>query len=441
MTEGARDEVGDEATVRVERIAHGGDAIARLPSGRTLFVDRGLPGDAVRVRVEQVRKRFARASCLEIVEPGSERVTPGCPVEATCGGCRFWAASYEAELRWKVEAMRQSVARLAREVAWPEPEVVRAPAVEGYRERARYRVDDEGRTGFLASGSRDLVATDRCAVVHPDIDEARAFLGPVLAGVPGVDDVFFELDHERAGVAALIAFRPDAWVAGLRAVRPRLERRKPMYGITTVVATMGGRPNALIGDGSVLRRRPCGATEAVVRDPVGAFSQANPAINARLQQDVLDAVEPATGRRVVELFAGSGNFTFPLLGAGCDVLAYEGAARPVAAAERAWAEVRDDAPGNGRFVATDLRRPPQPDPFAEAEVVVLDPPRVGMTAPLAEAVARSSASRVVYVACDAAALARDVGRLAAHGWRVLRWTAYDMMPRTAHLELLVVLER
>jgi tRNA/tmRNA/rRNA uracil-C5-methylase (TrmA/RlmC/RlmD family) len=223
---------------------------------------------------------------------------------------------------------------------------------------------------------------------------------------------------------------------------------KPLFGVSTIVATAGRRPVLLVGDGRVVRERVCGSERAVVREPTGEFSQANGTMNALLRAQVVDAVraevDAAQPLRVLELFAGSGNLTFPLLGAGCDVVAVEGASRPVAAAARAWSGIRERVGRSASFSVADLTHPLRGDALTglgRAQVVVTDPPRGGMSAALVAQLAGCEAQRIVYVACDPPAMARDVTRLAAAGWQVSAWSALDLFARTPHLEFVVRLDR
>lgn len=439
---------GDSVRVTIERVAAGGDAIARLPSGRTLFLDRGLPGDVVDATIERVQKRFARARVVTIAAASVARVPSACAVAERCGGCRFWGASYADELAWKSAAAEANVRRLARDVVFPALEVVGADAMTGYRERARLRLGEDGGSGFLAAGSHAVVSSSTCPILHPGLDAARALLTPVVRDLDGVVAMFVEWDRARDAAAVTFEMRRETFTDALRTLRPRVERLKPLYGVSTIVATAGRRPVLLVGDGRVVRERLCGSERAVVREPTGEFSQANGSMNAVLAARVVAAVRAGVPagepRRVLELFAGSGNLTFPLLGAGCDVVAVEGASRPVAAAAKAWSGIRPRLGRSASFSVADLSHPLRGDALVglgRAQVVVTDPPRGGMSAALVEQLAGCEAQRLVYVSCDPPAMARDVARLSRSGWQVSAWSALDLFARTPHLEFVVRLDR
>ncbi len=440
--------VGDEIEFVVERIAAGGDGFARLPSGMAVFADAGLPGDRVRGIVTHARQRFARARVEALVAPGSTRVESECAYSEACGGCRFRSASYEDELRWKVEATVESVRRLSGTPAWPDPEVIAAPSTDHYRERARLHLGKGGATGFFAPGSNDLIATENCRVLHPSIDGARRAAASLFDGVRGVEALWMEWDDVRGSVAITAEVPRKAESPIARKLQARIDRTGIPDGIGAVTLSSGGRTRAVSGDGRVARSRPIGDRDVVVLEPAGGFSQVGGAANARLQDEVIRACAPsATSNErpaALELFAGAGNLTFPLLGAGFDVDAVEGTTPAVHAAAAAYKSLAPRPPARARFYAHDLGTG-LPEPvtkrLGDYAVILLDPPRGGVHATLLEALAATRATRLVYVSCDPAAMARDATRLATTAWRPTRWTLLDLFPRTPHIEALAVFDR
>lgn len=444
---------GDSLTATVASIAAGGDAFARV-NNVAVFFDRGLPGDEVTAEVTHAKKRFARARVTRVVR-GPDAAPPACSVADACGGCRFQHAAYADELAWKTAAVAESVRRIGRDVEWPTPTVTPSRSPEGYRARARFRLTGEGATGFRAAGSHDVVPADRCVVVHPGIEEVRRTGAAIFAGLPRLESLFFEWDEARGGVALTGEFNARDITKTLRTLRARVARSNGrMQAFTTIVAAAQGRPHVLLGDGCVERWRDTDGGVARVRDPVTAFSQANVATNADLVDAVMAAVckgaaglaDPAEGSAsAVDLFAGSGNLTFPMLAAGFDVDAIDIAAGPVAAAATAWKDGPGSSPARrARFHVGDLAGGLSGAPLdrlREADVIVTDPPRGGMSPALTEQLARDAerARAIVYVSCDPPAMARDVAALAAHGWTVDEWRLVDMFPRTPHLEAVALL--
>lgn len=437
---------GDQVELTVTSIANGGDAVSRLGEepGLTVFLDRGVPGDRVLARIEQLRPRFARAAVVELLQQSPVAVAPECPVEAACGGCRFWRLPYADELAIKAREAAQTLSRLGRGTRFPEIEVVAAAEPTGYRERARLRLGADGEVGFLASGSHRLVAPDRCLVLRPELDATRPIIRALFARIPSISSVFIEWDEERGGAALTAELDASDATQAFRTVRARLDRMPPLEGISTIALASGRRTRVLLGDGEVHRRRPLAeASSVVVREPVGGFSQANGRLNAQLQRAVVDAcgAPPAPGARLLELFSGAGNFTLPLLGAGWDVDAVEGAGHAIQAAASAWRAVGDA--GRGSFRAWDLERGLPPELAArltEYGTVVVDPARGGLPAAIVGALADAAGARLIYVSCDVAALARDAAALQAASRAVRKLTLVDMFPRTPHVELVALFD-
>lgn len=421
----------------VTALAVGGEGIGHLPDGCVVFVDGGLPGDRVRVSVHERRRRFARGRVVERLTAGVER-EGGCAVGESCGGCRFQGIPYAEELRWKVAAAMGAMERIAPAVSWPAPEVEGALAVDGWRRRARLAVLPDGRTGYRAARSGGVVAAAACPVLEPALEEVRHTLRPLLAEVAGeVGEVHLERGDD-GGIGVLLLARPGAGMRTVERVEGWATREAFPPVVASVVVEAGGRRQTVFGTGRGRWARDGGGDSAWVEAPVGAFAQANAAVNARLRTRVREAVlEVGTSPEVLELFAGSGNFTGTLLAAGCAVTAVEGATEPLAALE--------DALGGPRLraVVADLGRGlPREVADGGAAVVVVDPPRTGLSAELVADLCGLGASRLVYVSCDPPTLARDAGRLVAAdaSWEVVSLALVDAFPRTAHLEAVSVLE-
>lgn len=447
----ARREDGPKLSLQLERIAWGGDAIARMEDGRIIFVDGGFPGQRVLAQLTEEGKRFCRARVLEIEESPLPEAS-ACPTAATCGGCRFQGAPYADEQAWKIAALQEMLARLSRETDWSQVDlsVVPAPVVAGYRERVRLQVREGGKTGYLAKNSRDFVEAVRCDVLHPAIERARPWAGALSAELLRVHTIRLEWDDVRGQVVLEVPCDRDSWAPVRTELLQRLEASPPPTldwegrAVTlSVVIRHQGRWEALHGDGMV--QRWFGGARVTQRS--GNFAQANRALNERLRERVADWTRGGWdarigAQRVADFFAGAGNLSFALAARQARVVAIDHASEAIDAGEAAYLEpqVRSVA----TWITADLHQGPFDalrEHFDRSDALVLDPPRGGITAALLEEVARSSARKIVYVSCDPAALARDISRLYAFGWRTARVEAWDMFPRTAHLEVVAELRR
>ncbi|MCG2798667.1 MAG: TRAM domain-containing protein [Cellulomonas sp.] len=394
-------------------VAHGGHCVARL-DGRVVFVRHTLPGERVRARLTHAGSdaKFWRADAVEVLEASVDRVVSPWPQAGPggVGGGELGHVAPAAQQVWKAAVLAEQLRRLAhddREVTvLPAPGDVERGGL-AWRTRVDLVADDDGRAGMRVWHSHDVQA---------------------LSSMP--------LATEQ--VAALELFE-RSWPAGAR-----IEVAAPVSGDHPVVL-VEGEPWDLAHD-RVDRRAT--ATRSV-REQVGphtyrvaadGFWQAHRSAPAVLVDEVLAGVGDVTGATVADLYSGAGLFTVPLAGAvGPDgaVVAVEGDERAVRDARRNV----HDAP-QVTLIHGDVGRVLRSsDEVVHADVVVLDPPRTGAGRTVVADVMSLVPERVVYVACDPAALARDVALFAAGGYVLDRLHGLDLFPMTHHLEAVAVLVR
>jgi len=406
--------------VTIRSIAAGGDGVGTLEDGRAVFVPRTAPGDVVECRITESRRRWARAVPLSLVEPGPGRVEAECPhYEADwCGGCRLQHLSYEAQLAAKARIVGDALRRIGG-IETDDPPI--APSPSQWRYRARVTLHAErGRIGYHrvgeASGIFDLtdcrIASEPLMGLWRAVSRARRLLPPDLTALGLREDgegglhVVVESPAARAWDAIALA-----QAVGNPAVRYWW---RPEGGAVRVLA---GPPSAF---------------------PVLAFEQVQPGLGGDIRAQAVAETGAASGSVAWDLYAGVGETARALAARGADVWAVEADRAAVAWGRdraRGWhrgVAVRWEAEAAERAVA----RLPDPD------VAVVNPPRTGLGAEVAEALLRRAQRarpfRVVYVSCDPATLARDLRRLPGFGLRSVR--AFDLFPQTAHVETLSVLE-
>ena len=459
-------EVHEELTLRIERLAASGDGVAHDAGGRVVFVPASCPGDRVRVRITERRRAFARAELVEVLKPGPTRVTPPCPYVGECGGCSWQHLSYTQQCHAKAQRVRDAFARIAgvntlgaRRVPFAFHE---CPAPFGYRARARLGFRD-GVVGYRRARSHTLCAVSSCAVLTPELDATLAELAahpPAGRGeltlMAGDDDsgvsVSGDAGHANAvgdasaghanavngargnpvhhnAVSGARAKAPAADADGDHAVHHNATLRRARGNPVHHNAVSGARADHAI----VLH-----VDGARVRVSAGGFCQANAPLRETLARAVFDAA--GEGARVLELFAGAGYFTLGLARRFQKVLVVE-------AQGRATRDLRANLKAAGAThveVATARAELELDGERARAfapEVVVLDPPRNGLTESACERLAELAPARIVYLACDPATQARDVRRLLTRGYRLQTLTAFDLFPQTPHVESLALLLR
>lgn len=351
--------------IEITALAAGGDGVGRDEGGRVTFVPRTAVGDRVEIRLVEEKKKFARGEVVSVVEPSRDRVAPPCPhFREGCGGCQWQHITREAQLAAKQAIVEGALRKLSIKV---DPIADPAPPY-GWRRRARFHVE-AGVQGLYALDSKRLVAIDRCPQLEPALDDARRGLSPMQVPHDG------ELSIARS---------------------------------TTGKVAVGDQ-QIEIEPGLLVRARD--------------FAQASASGNAKLIEVVRAAVGKGKGK-LVELYAGAGNFTRFFVEDGWDVLASD-IVKPLKPPARF--EV-----GQSSQVLSRLKDP--------VDVIVLDPPRTG-AAEAVPGILKHRPAKVVYVSCDPSTLARDAEALVAGGYRVERASPVDVMPQTSHVEVVVVLSR
>ncbi|MBW2267169.1 MAG: class I SAM-dependent RNA methyltransferase [Deltaproteobacteria bacterium] len=382
--------VSDQSSVevRVERLAAGGDGVGRLPDGRVVFVPLTAPGDLARVAVTELRARHARAELVELLEPSLVRVEPRCAVFGVCGGCTWQHLAYATQLEAKQAIVADALRRIGR-VEWTIPiEITASPSAYHYRGRTRVQVE-AGVVGYRRRGSRALCATRACPVLLEHLEER---LGAFAADAP-----------RRDGEWEL------AFAAGA-------SRATPLSG----------------GDGPRLTLHVGG--DAIGISP-GAFAQSNALLHERLAERVFACA--GRGGCALELYAGAGFFTlglarrFDLLVAvEASPVAVDDLRENLAAARLEHVEIFEADVASEAWLA----------PAGVTDLALLDPPRTGLPRSVIERLLRIAPRRLVYLSCDPATLARDLGHLLRGGYELRHVEAFDLFPQTPHVEVLVALE-
>ncbi|MET0416902.1 MAG: TRAM domain-containing protein [Actinoplanes sp.] len=403
---------GDRVELTVGAPAHGGHCVARLggPHGRVVFVRHALPGERITAEITELHKGFVRADAVEIHEPSPDRVTPPCPYAhpGGCGGCDLQHATIDAQLRWKAAVVEEQLRRLAG-LTLPVRVEPLADDPLGWRSRVRYAVDAAGRPGLLQHRSHQVVPIDRCRIAHPAIQRLDL-----------LDRVWDDADALEAvastgGDVAVLA-RPTgggALPADDPAEAPLPSgRRTRLSGPAEVTEAAGGRSWGV---------------------PAEGFWQVHPAAADTLTGAVLDLLRPARGETSWDLYGGAGLFAAALAErTGARTTLVEAAAVGAAAARANLADLPVEV--IERRVDLALRRLDRP-----VDLVVLDPPRAGAGAKVTREIAGSGARAVAYVACDPAALARDIATFRSAGWELAELRAFDCFPMTQHVECVALL--
>ncbi|MFV0429649.1 MAG: class I SAM-dependent RNA methyltransferase [Arachnia sp.] len=368
-----------QVRVSLENVAHGGWCVGRV-EGKVVFVSGGLPGEVVDVEITQRTTRFDRGQVVAVVSAVPGRREPPCPIASQCGGCQWQHAEPELQRALKTDVVRDQLSRLAG-ITW-DGEVEAVAPEWHWRTRNRYAVS--GATiGFRQRRSHAVVALPaqgcRIAVAGPAPAELAR-----LAGAAGEVEV-------TSGMTTTV--RADAQVVS----GPH-------------------DPHFIVAGKQFLAR---------------GFWQPHVSAPQVLTATVLELLAPEPGEFAVDMYCGAGLFSAALIEAGCRVVGIEASRTAVADARRNVAQAKFLVGSLPR----DLARLP-----ADPSIVVLDPPREGAGAAVVRAIADQTPRAVAYVACDPAALARDLATFQDHGYRASVIRSFDLFPHTHHVECVALLQ-
>ncbi|MEK0431531.1 MAG: hypothetical protein RL139_1335 [Gemmatimonadota bacterium] len=402
------------ATIEVTGLAAGGDGVSRH-DGLVVFTPRTAPGDRVVADIA-VTGRVGRGTLVQVEHPGAERVAPACGHYAPpdrCGGCQWQHVALEAQREAKRRMVQDAFARIARREV-PRPEI---HAGEPWRYRrtltlAIRRADGRAWAGMRAFDDPEAVF----ALTDCLITDARVLA--TWREIMAAEALLPEAARLRGTVRWLDA-HPLLVLEGGQEWPTLASFAAAVPGLAAVWWQADGRRRRL-----VLDRRPAGT-------PGASFAQVNAEMAAVMQAHVVAQVLRYAPSQVVDAYSGVGDTAAALAAAGIGVTAVE-------LDEEATAYAATRLPAPSRAIAAkveDVLRGLLP-----ADVVLLNPPRAGVDARVTAALAGATGARraIVYVSCDPATLARDVGRLP--GWRVAALECFDMFPQTAHVETVCVLE-
>ncbi len=475
----------DVVEVTIEDLGTDGEGIGRI-DGYTLFVKDALIGDRVEAGLTKVKKNYAYARLVRVIEPSKDRISPVCPVHKQCGGCQIQAMSYEAQLQFKQNKVRNNLIRLGgispdylSEIMEP---IAGMPDGIGlhYRNKAQFPIgyDKDGHiiAGFYAGRTHSIIACEDCAlgpkeyeqilktvISHMETYEIRPYQEETGEGLvrhvmirkgfaSGQIMVCVVINGEELLQAELLA---DALFAipGMTSfyLNVQTERTNVIMGTRNILI----RGRDTIEDTIHLRdaANDMALTDQSVRFEISplSFYQVNPVQTERMYSQALYYADLTGNETVWDLYCGIGTISLFLARRAGRVCGVE-------IVEPAILNARENALRNGIknatfFVGAAEEVLPayaggnqslgllEGDQFLHPDVIVVDPPRKGCDEKCLETMAAMAPEKIVYVSCDSATLARDVKYLSEHGYQLKKVRAFDNFPQTVHVETVVLLSK
>lgn len=432
----------------IEGYASGGEGVARI-DGVAVFVNGALRGERGDVRIEHVGRSAAwgRMECLREASPA--RMEPDCPYYGRCGGCQFRHMTYAEELEAKRQRVEDALRRIGG-VDLPISVIHGAENTLRYRNKVQFPIGDRA-VGYYRGGTHQVVDIADC-LLQPEVDTAcrAAFQGWMeqfrvsaydeRTGKGLLRHLFLRTNSAGEVLCCVVANgrtlpHEGELVAALRSAALELAGVVLSVNTRKTNVILGGEYRTLWGR-DWLEEELCGHR---FRLSVPSFFQVNRAQTEVLYRRALDFAALTGAETVVELYCGIGTISLTLAERAGQVIGVEVVPQAVAdARENARRNALVDKArfecGDAGALAAQLERE-----GVRPDVVVVDPPRKGLSAEVVEAIGRMGPERVVYVSCDPATLARDVGRFGALGYQAVRAEAVDLFPRTAHVETVALL--
>jgi 23S rRNA (uracil1939-C5)-methyltransferase len=432
---------GESLLLEIDSLAYGGKGIARR-NGYVVFVTGALPGDRVMAEVTRAKRGYAEARTVKIVKPSPDRVPERCDHGGEpCPGAPWQALPYEEQLRHKQQQVDDSLRRLGG-LSGYELEPIE-PAVEQwrYRNKLEYSFGErEGEVvlGYHARGRWDrVVDAEDCLLASEENNrvrnEVRAWAR--AQALPAYD--------RRAGTGVLrnLVVREGRRTGQLqtRLVTSAEEIPRPPVDLHTVIVGTGSGTDGPTG---ALGREHLGEELCGLRFRIShaAFFQTNTEMAERLYGIAAEMAALEGDERIYDLFSGIGTLGLTMAGQAAELWGIELVPEAVADAEE---NARLNEIGNARFRVGDARKEIRPllTDAGRPDLVVVDPPRAGLSKKVVRRLIECEAKRIVYVSCNPTTLAPNAAQLTEAGYRLRRVRPVDMFPQTPHIECVAFLER
>lgn len=424
---------GDLIEVFVEKIAFGGEGIARHKNV-TIFVPDAIPGDTVRVRIDSAYSDYFKSQIVETIARSSDRISPVCPLFTQCGGCHLLNLSYPAQLRAKRQMIEDALKPMIQDTSIVRP-VIPSPDAFKYRLRAKLQIDSETashcRIGFFAQKSHDLVEIQECPLMTPLLNRtlhclAEAVPAPHTAPLPREIHLHSNLQGDQISIH-LVSDEP----VFLTAIFANLKNLNiPVTGISNQASH-----NRFDSIGKPLVCHSIGGVS--LEAPSTSFFQSNAHLLKTLMDQTLMLASPNLKDHILDLYCGVGFFSISLGRFAQSVTGYDLDAVSIQSARQNATTAGIE---NARFSATPDSIPFHPlDQTSRPSLLIADPPRNGISATWMKQIRDLKCPKLLYISCNPSTFSRDLGQLLDEGYRLRVVQPIDLFPQTFHIEVLAFL--
>lgn len=417
--ESAPDSATGPLVVRAEMPVYGGYVIVR--NGKVIFLRGAVPGELVEASIDEKKKDYSVASVKNILEPSPFRRTPPCVLFGICGGCQLQFIEYNRQITIKEEILLDALRRIG------DVSVALSPSLVGdefgYRQRAQFKISSDMEIGFYKEGSRDVVPVDECPLM---VDKINDVLRKIKAmNLEGVREA-----HISCGDTINVLIKGN-----LADDTVQLMLESGVSGIAFENGDSVGKDYVTLP-----------FFELKYSVTPWSFFQSNWSLNKTLVELVRDRLSPLEDKRVLDLYAGAGNFALPLSLVAREVTAVEENPHAVEDGRR---NVMLNGIKNCTFVHLPVEKCFEGGKkhrasrlFGEThyDVIVLDPPRAGLTSDFLRRIVEAGSEKIVYVSCNPTTLARDIKKMKGK-YEIESVHMVDFFPNTYHIETVVFLNK
>lgn len=433
--------LGDKILLEIEKIIWEGKGLGHY-NGQVVMVDYVLPGEKVRIRIDEIKKDYAIGFPLEIIEASKERITPRCRHYYQCGGCSFQHTSYDYQIRLKKLASLEVMSHiLGREMNAEGP--VKSPNPWYYRNKAQFPISrDKGRVlgGFYRKGTHSIVDLSECPL-HPPVFTDILHWTKDEVKKKNLDLRYLYI---RQGTSGDIMVTFVVWERLRRGREVAQELMKTFPEVISVYENVNrSKGNVILGENFYLvdgdKKLKQEISNTVFMISPGSFFQVNVEQLKSILEYLFDILSPYKGGVFVDGYAGVGTFSLPV--SRISRYGYSIEENPVAV-EDAIDNVKINKIRNVRIrkgkTEIELRRISKNEFF---NYIILDPPRKGLEKEFTAFLSQLDVGMIVYVSCNPSTLARDIKILESGDFTLKHLRGFDLFPQTAHMEYVAVLER
>jgi len=398
-----------EYEITLDKLVYGGEAMGRLPDGRAVFVPFALPGETIRARLVEEKRGFARGELLEVIQPSPVRIAPRCKHFMVCGGCHYQHIPYEMQVEAKAEILQDQLVRIAKIDGPPVKPTVPSPSPWNYRNHIQFHVNDQGQLGFQGARSHAVVPIEECHLPEEVLNDLWPQLD--IEPLPELTRLGLRLGVEDEVLLVLESSTDEAFDFTVDV---------PMAAVQ-----LGPEQTHILSDRFYLEMR---VLDRIFRVSGDSFFQVNTPMAARMVEHLLEHLLLTQDTTFLDIYCGVGLFSAFMAPRVGRLIGIE--SNPSA--------VDDFTVNLDEFdhveIYQDSAEEVLPGLDVGVDVVLVDPPRAGLSRDVLDGILNIHPATLAYVSCDPATLARDARRLVAGGYTLEHITPFDLFPQTYHIE-------